>query len=73
LDKKLEAIVKINSLYAEAIKSAQPGAWSPQVVMGGSGTSGGQNATNLVDLMTAKTARELGVDLSVKAGAAGKR
>jgi hypothetical protein len=73
LDKKLDAIVKINSLYAEAIKSAQPGAWSPQVVMGGSGTSGGQNATNLVDLMTAKTARELGVDLSVKAGAAGKR
>ena len=74
LDKKLEAIVKINSLYAEAIKSAQPGAWSPQVVMGGSGTSGGQNASNLVDLMTAKTARELGVDLTVKAGAAaGKR
>ena len=75
LDKKLEAIVKINSLYADAIKSAQPGAWSPSVVMGGSGMgNGGQNAANLVDLMTAKTAKELGVDLSVKAGpTAGKR
>jgi hypothetical protein len=73
LDKKLEAIVKINSLYADAIKSAQPGAWSPAVVMGGGGGNGGQNASNLVDLMTAKTARELGVDLTVKAGAQGKR
>jgi len=69
LDKKLEAIVKINSLYADAIKSAQPGAWSPSVVMGGSsGTNGGQNASTLVDLMTAKTAKEIGLDLSVRTG-----
>lgn len=69
LDKKLAAIVQINTLYATAIEKAQPGAWSPSVVMGG-GTSGngGQNATSLVELMTAKTAKELGVDLSVRAG-----
>lgn len=66
LDKKLEALVAINKLYAEAMAKAQPGAWSPQVVMGGNGGNSGNNATNLVDLLTAKTARELGVDLSVK-------
>jgi hypothetical protein len=72
LDKKLEAIVKINTLYADAIKSAQPGAWSPSIVMGGGGqANGGQNASNLVELMTAKTAKELGLDLNVRSGAAG--
>ena len=74
LDKKLEAIVKINTLYADAIKSAQPGAWSPSIVMGGGGqANGGQNASNLVELMTAKTAKELGVDLTVRSGAAVKK
>jgi len=74
LDKKLEAIVSINKMYAEAIKSAQPGAWSPSVVMGGgSQGNGGSNAAALVDLMTAKTAKEVGVDLSVKGAAATKK
>jgi len=73
MDKKLEAVVKINARYAEAIEKAQPGAWSPQVVMGGSGQgNAGTNATNLVDLMTAKTAKDLGIDLSVRAGAVKK-
>jgi len=73
LDKKLEAIVKINGMYADAIAKAQPGAWAPAVQMGqGSGAGAGSRATDLVDLMTAKTAKELGVDLSVKAGAAKK-
>jgi len=74
LDKKLEAIVTINARYAEAIQKAQPGAWAPQVVMGGgAGSNAGSNATNLVDLLTAKTARELGVDLNVRTGAAVKK
>lgn len=68
LDKKLEALVRINTLYASAIEKAQPGAWSPAVVMGGSQGSGGQNATSLVELLTARTARELGVDMSVVRG-----
>lgn len=71
LDKKLDAVVKINAMYAQAIKEAQPGAWSPQVVMGNSGQgNGGSNASALVDLLTAKTSRELGVDLSVRTGRA---
>lgn len=74
LDKKLEALVKINGLYADAIKSAQPGAWSPQVVMGAGGGGGaGTRATDLVDLLTAKTAREMGIDLSVKGAAQTKK
>lgn len=74
LDKKLEALVTINKMYADAMAKAQPGAWSPQVVMGGgAGGNAGTNATNLVDLLTAKTARELGVDLSVKGAAQTKK
>jgi hypothetical protein len=73
LDKKLEAIVKINGMYADAIKSAQPGAWAPAVQMGAGGKDGGSRAADLVDLMTAKTAKELGVDMGVKAGAAVKK
>lgn len=74
LEKKLEAVVRINELYADAIKSAQPGAWSPQVVMGGAqGGNAGSNAQALVDLMTAKTAREVGVDLGVRGTAQTKK
>ena len=76
LDKKLEALVKINAMYAAAIENAQPGAWSPQVVMGGQSTgsgNGGQNASNLVDLMTAKISKDLGVDMGVVRGATNKK
>lgn len=70
LDKKLEALVKINAMYAQAIQGAQPGAWSPAVVMGGGSQAGGSSrATDLVDLMTAKTAKDLGVDMGVVRGA----
>ena len=73
LDKKLDAVIKINAMYAKAIAEAQPGAWSPAVNMGSEGKSGGANATNLVDLMTAKTAKDLGVDLGVKGAAATRK
>jgi hypothetical protein len=73
LDKKLEAIVAINERYAQAIEKAQPGAWVPSVQMGGGGATAGQSSTALVDLMTAKTARDLGIDLSVKGTAQTKK
>ena len=74
LDKKLDALVKINEMYASAIEKAAPGAWSPAVVMGG-GANGnaGNNAASLVELMTARTAKELGVDMSVVRGATAKK
>lgn len=47
---------------------------TPAVQMGQSQSGGaGTRAMDLVDLMTAKTAKELGVDMSVKAGAATKK
>lgn len=65
LEKKLEAIVQINKMYAEAIQKYE-GAWVPSVVMGGSdGGRAGSGATDLVNLLAAKTAREIGIDLSV--------
>jgi hypothetical protein len=67
LDKKLEAYVKVNGFYANAIQTANPGAWTPAVVMGGSGNSA-NGASALVDLFTAKAAKDLGIDLQ----AAGK-
>ncbi len=73
LDKKLEALVKINSMYATAIEKAQPGAWAPAVQMGAGAQGAGSRATDLVDLMTAKTAKELGVDMGVVRGATGKK
>jgi len=74
LDKRLEAVVKINELYADAIKNAQPGAWAPSVVMGSSGQgNGGNNAAGLVDLMTAKTAKEVAVDMGVRQAPAGAK
>jgi hypothetical protein len=64
LDKKLSTWLKAN---ADAIKGYQ-GQWVPSVVMGG-GTNGhalpGSGAQVLVDMLTAKTAKELGLDLGV--------
>jgi len=64
LDKKLEAIVKINERYAEAIQK-YAGHWVPNVVMGQAG-SGANQGLALIDLLTAKTARDLGMDMSVQ-------
>jgi hypothetical protein len=72
LDKKLEAYVAVNKGYADAIKSAAPGAWTPQVSMGGN-ANGANNATQLVELMTAKAATELGLDRTVTKGATAKK
>ena len=69
LDAKLDAYVTTNKNYAEAIAKAQPGAWSPQIVMGGSGnTNAGQNQSALIEMLTAKTARDLGIDMSIVKG-----
>jgi hypothetical protein len=73
LDKKLDALIRINSQYADAIQKAQPGAWVPTVQMGSGGSTGGGSATALVDLLTAKTAKDLGVDLGVVKGAPAKK
>jgi len=70
LDKKLDAVIRVNAMYAEAIQKAQPGAWSPAVVMGKSGDAGGNSASALIDMMTARSAKQLGVDLGIQGAAA---
>lgn len=66
LTQKLEAMVKVNELYADAIKN-HPGPWVPSIVMGGGDAKSGgqQGAMPLIDLLTARTAQQLAVDLKV--------
>jgi hypothetical protein len=62
LEKKLEAWVQVNSAYAKAI-SEHKGNWVPSVVM--SGSKGNENgATQLIELLTAKTASDLGLNIT---------
>jgi len=66
LNPKLEAYKEVNQMYATAIATYQ-GAWVPAIVMGGSNGAGqvASGANTLVDLLTVKTAKDLGLDLSL--------
>jgi hypothetical protein len=64
LDKKLEAYKEVNLNYAKAI-SEYKGNWVPSVVMG-ENSKGGNGATDLINMLNAKTAMDLGIDMSVK-------
>lgn len=66
LDKKLDAYVKVNELYADAIAKYQ-GQWVPSVVMGNQGQAS-NGAQSMIDMLSVKTAKELALDL----GMAGK-
>lgn len=68
LDQKLEAYVNIQKAYAKAIGAYQ-GAWVPQIVTGSAGSVAGSGSQQLIDLLSVKTARDLGLDMSI-AGAA---
>ncbi len=67
LTQKLEALIEINGKYADAIEK-HPGAWVPNIVMGGNST-GAQNAAgsigSLIELLTAQTAKNLSLDMSL--------
>jgi hypothetical protein len=66
LEKKLEAFIEVNKWYADAIKG-YGGAWVPSVVMGSSaGGTSASGAQQMIDMLTAKTAKDLSLDLSVK-------
>lgn len=69
LDQKIEAYKIVNQYYANAIAVAQPGAWTPSVVMAGRSGAGG-SAVSLLELFSAKAARDLGIDMSVGGRAA---
>jgi len=73
LTQKLEAYVKVNTAYANAISTAQPGAWTPSVIMGGGSGKDMGSAQALVELLTSKTAKELGTSLDIERGTSAKK
>lgn len=75
LEPKLKAMVQIQGYWAEAYKNAtQP--LVPQIQMGANGTDtskGVDSAQRMMDLLTVKAAKDLGLDLRVPAGAVSKK
>lgn len=64
LQQKLDAYVKINQMYADAVAKQK---WVPEIQMGGiSGTGQSNTATDLINLLMTKTARDLSLDMQVK-------
>lgn len=57
LDKKLAAWVEVNKAFAEQVGKQR---WVPDVVMGGTGTSG--PGLDVMELFALKTAKDLAVD-----------
>ena len=64
LEQKLAAYIEVNKYYADAMAKYQ-GAWVPSVVMG-DGNTKSNGASDLVNMLSAKTAKDLALDLSVK-------
>lgn len=62
LEQKLKTYERVNGYYAEAIGKNK---LVPEVVMGGSTEGAGTVATNLINMLTAKTAKELALDMSM--------
>lgn len=68
LDQKLEAYVSIQKAYAQAI-GAYKGAWVPQIVTGGVGSAAGSGAQQMIDLLSVKAAKDLGINMSIEGAA----
>jgi regulator of protease activity HflC (stomatin/prohibitin superfamily) len=64
LTAKLQAWQAVHLRYAEAIEKQK---WVPEIQMGVSNQNGGSAATDLIDMLKAQTAKELKLDMSVKA------
>jgi regulator of protease activity HflC (stomatin/prohibitin superfamily) len=64
LDKKLEAYVEIQKAYASAIENYK-GNWVPSYVAGGAGVQAGSGAQQMIDLLSVKAAKDLGLDMAI--------
>lgn len=69
LDQKLDAYVNIQKAYAQAI-GAYKGAWVPQIVTGGAAAGmAGSGAQQMIDLLSVKAAKDLGINMSIEGAA----
>jgi hypothetical protein len=66
LTAKLEAWQAVHIRYAEAIEKQK---WVPEIQMGVSSQNGGSAASDLIEMLKAKTAKELNLDLTIKGNA----
>jgi len=64
LQAKLDAYIRVEQIRWENIAKYQ-GSWVPQTVFGGS-SQAGSGAQAMIDLLTAKTAKDLNLDMSIK-------
>jgi hypothetical protein len=67
LAQKLEAWTEVNKRYAQAIENYK-GNWVPNLVMGNSGGGSTMGSQDLINLLSARTAQELALDLSLPKG-----
>jgi hypothetical protein len=66
LEKKLEAYIESQKVWADAVKGYS-GNWVPQVVTGGAGANGAANgATTLMELFATKAAKDLALDMKAR-------
>lgn len=63
LEKRLDAWLKAQELYANAIAKQR---WVPEIQMGATTGTQGNAALDLVQLLTVKTAKELGLDITMQ-------
>jgi hypothetical protein len=63
LQQKIDAYIQVNERYAEALKHQK---WVPEVVMGSQGSQTGSAATDMMNLLMLKTARDLNLDMQMK-------
>ncbi|TAN51848.1 MAG: hypothetical protein EPN21_05565 [Methylococcaceae bacterium] len=69
LDQKLAAYIEIQKAYAAAIENYK-GNWVPQIVSGGAnGAVAGSGAQQMIDLLSIKAARDLGLDMAIQGAA----
>lgn len=69
LDQKLAAYVEIQKAYAAAIQNYS-GNWVPQIVTGNAGANqAGSGAQQMIDLLSIKAAKDLGIDMSIQGAA----
>ncbi len=65
LEKKLDAFIRVNTVYAEALSKMQVPV-VPSVMMGNDGKNTVGSAAELIEMIKAKTALDLSLDMNVK-------